>query len=61
MSQYLPKPYGCSSGNVKGELDLSNYAMKADLKRATSVETYNLASKFKMGLSCLKAEADKMG
>ena len=25
MSQYFPKPYDCCSGNLKVELDLSNY------------------------------------
>ena len=32
MSQYFPEPYDCTGGNVKVELDLSNYAKKADLK-----------------------------
>ena len=27
------------NGNVKVELDLSNYATKADLKRGTSIDT----------------------
>ena len=28
MSQYFPKPYKSSSGNVKVELDLSSYTKK---------------------------------
>ena len=32
MRQYCPKPYERSDGNIKVELDLSNYATKADLK-----------------------------
>ena len=31
--------------NVKVELDLSNYATKADLKNATAVDTSNFAKK----------------
>ena len=31
ISQYFPKPK-CLVANVKVELDLSNYAIKADLK-----------------------------
>ena len=29
MSQYFPKPYDYFGGNVKAELDLSNYATKS--------------------------------
>ena len=45
MSQYFPKPSDRFGGNIKVELDLSNYATKADLKGATRVDTSNLASK----------------
>ena len=31
MSQYFPEPYEHSGGNVKVELDLSNYAKTAEL------------------------------
>ena len=31
--------------NVKFELDLSNYSTKADLKKATGVDTSNFAKK----------------
>ena len=43
MSEYFPKlkPFGV---NVKVELDLSNYAIKVDFKKATGVDTSNLAS-----------------
>ena len=34
MSEYFPKPKSLGT-NVKVELDLSNYATKADLKTAT--------------------------
>ena len=45
MSHYFAKPCECSGGNIKIELDLSNYATKADLKGATGVNTSNLAAK----------------
>ena len=32
MSQYFPEPYNRFGGNVKVELDLSNYAAKTNLK-----------------------------
>ena len=38
MSQYFPEPKSSARG-VKVELDLSNYAAKADLKNSTSVDT----------------------
>ena len=56
MSQYFPKPCERSSGNVKVELDLSNFATKADLKEATSIGTSNLAAK--SDLRSLKAQVD---
>ena len=58
MSQYFPKPYEHYSENVKTELDLSNYLTKADLKRATAVNTSNLAAT--PDLDSLKAEVDKI-
>ena len=36
MSAYFPEPKS-SGGRVKVELDLSNYATKANIKNATSV------------------------
>ena len=44
MSGYFPEPK-FSGGNVKIELDLSNYATKADLKTATGVDTSKFAKK----------------
>ena len=38
MSKYFP-PYNNSSGNIKVELDLSNYATKKDIKDITHVDT----------------------
>ena len=45
-------------GNLKVELDLSNYATKADLKNATGVNTWNFAKKD--GFANLKSETDKL-
>ena len=44
MSQYFP-PYRSSRGDIKVELDLSNYATKTDLEHVTQV----LPSIFKNG------------
>ena len=41
MSEYFPEPKS-SGGRVKVELNLSNYATKADLKIATGPDTPNL-------------------
>ena len=44
MSEYFPKPKLLgSAGKIK--LDLSNYAIKADLKNATGVNTLDFAKK----------------
>ena len=43
---------------MKFELDLSNYAIKADLKNATSVNTPKLAKK--VDLASLKSEIAKL-
>ena len=58
MKEYFPKPYNHFRGNVKAELNLSNYATKADLKSATGVNTSNLEVKSDLGF--LKAEVDKI-
>ena len=41
MSQYFPEPKSLG-GIVKVELDLSNYATKADLKNVTGVDNHLL-------------------
>ena len=57
MSEYFPKPK--SSGvDVKVELDLPNYATKADLKYATVVDTSDFAKK--TDLASLKSDVDKL-
>ena len=54
---YFP-PYNNSSKNIKVELDLSNYAIKTDLKNITHVDVDNYASK--TNLAALKTEVDKI-
>ena len=44
MNQQFPEPYKHSGGNVRFELDLSNYATKVDLKGATGIDTSTLIS-----------------
>ena len=56
-SQYFP-PYRNNRGDIKVELDLSNYATKIDLKNVTHVDTSNFASK--TNLASLKTEVDKL-
>ena len=57
MSEYFPKPKS-SGGKVKVELDLFNYATKADLKNATGVDTSKFAKK--VDLASLKSNVDKL-
>ena len=47
-----------SARRVKVELDLSNYATKADLKNATGVDTSKFAKK--VDLASLKSNVDKL-
>ena len=44
MSEYFPEPKSLG-GRVKVELDLSNYATKADLRTAARVDTSSFAKK----------------
>ena len=57
MSQYFPS-YRSPPGNIKVELDLSNYATKTDLKNVTHVDVSSFASK--TNLASLKTEVDKI-
>ena len=43
MSRNITEPYEHSSGNVKVKLDLSNSAMKTEVKGATGIVTSRLA------------------
>ena len=55
MNQYFP-PYNNSSGNIKVELDLSNYATKDDVKNITHVDVSSYATKTNLVAS--KTEVD---
>ena len=55
---YYPDPGNHGRSKIKVELDLSNYATQADLKRETGVETFNLPTK--SYLASLKPEVDKI-
>ena len=57
MSEYFsePKPSG---GKIKVKLDLSSYVIKADLKKATGVDTSKFAKK--VDLASIKFYLDKL-
>ena len=57
MSEYFPVSKS-SGGRVKVELDLSNYATKAELKNTTGVDTSKFAKKF--DLASLQSEVDRL-
>ena len=58
MSQYFPKPFRSSGGNINVKVDLSNYARKADLKNIMNVDTSSFA--LKTNLDSLITEFDKL-
>ena len=57
MSEYSPEPKSLG-GRVKVEVDMSNYATKADLKNAIGVATLKFAEK--VDLASLKSNVDKL-
>ena len=57
MSEYFPEPKS-SGGGVKAELDLSNYATKSDLNKATGADISKFAKTFE--LANLKSNYDKL-
>ena len=54
MSRYFPKPFKSFGGNI----NLSNYATKTDLKNVTHVDTSSFA--LKTNLASLKTKVDKL-
>ena len=58
MSQYFPKPFRNFGGNINVIVDLSNYAIKTDLKNVTYVDTSSFA--LKTNWANLKTEIDKL-
>ena len=57
MSEYFPKPKSLEA-NVKVELDLSNYATKADLKNAIVLAISDFAKE--TDLANLKSNVNKL-
>ena len=58
MSEYFSRPKSLGE-RVKVELDLSNYATKADTKNATGVDKSKFAKK--VDLASLKSNVDRLG
>ena len=56
INEYFPKPKSLG-GNVKVELNLSNYATKSDLKNATGIDAISDFAK-KTELANLKSDVD---
>ena len=56
--QYFCKPYELFGGDINVKVDLSNYALKADIKYISHVDTSSFALKW--NLASLKAEIDKL-
>ena len=57
MSQYFPKPYEPFGGDISVKVDLSNYAIKADIKNISNVDTSSFELK---KIANLKTEVDKL-
>ena len=58
MSQYFPKPYESFGGDITVQINLSNYAAKADIKNITHVDISSFA--LKTNLANLRTEVDKL-
>ena len=58
MSQYFSKSFRSFEGNINVKVDLSNYAIKTDLKNATHVDTSSFA--LKTYLANLQTEVNKL-
>ena len=56
MNRYFPKPYEPFGGDIN--VDLPNYATKADIKNISHVDTSSFASK--TNLADLKTEVGKL-
>ena len=58
MSQYFPKAYEPFGGDINVKVDLSNYAIKTDIKDIAHTDTSRCA--LKSILASLKTEVDKL-
>ena len=56
MSQYFPKLYKIFEGNINVKVDLSNYAIKSDIKNISHVDTSSFT--IITNLASLKSEVD---
>ena len=45
MNQYFPKPYEPFGGDINVQVDLLNYATKADIKDISHIDTLSFALK----------------
>ena len=54
----IPKPFRSVGGNINVKVDLSNYAIKTDLKNVTHVDTSSFA--LKANWANLKTKFDKL-
>ena len=59
MSQYFPKPHEPFGGDINVKVDLSNYAIKKDIKNICHLDTSSFA--LKTNLASFKSEADELG
>ena len=55
---HFPKAFHCTLKKIRFLLNVANNTTKSDLKKATGIDTSNLAAKF--GLASSKAVVDKM-
>ena len=58
MSEYFPKPFKSFGRNINVKVDLSNYAIKTDIKNIAHVGTSSFV--LKTNLASLKTEIDKL-
>ena len=58
ISQYFPKPYEPFAGDIKVKVDLSNYAIKTDIRNILRTDTSSFA--LKSNLASWKTEVNKL-
>ena len=58
MSQYFPKLYEPFGGDTNARFDLSNFAIKTDIKNISHLDTSSFS--LKSNLASLKPEVDKL-
>ena len=58
MSKYYPEPYESFGRDINVNVDLSNYAIKTDIKNVSHGDTLSFA--LKSNLASLRTEVDKL-